>query len=154
MRILYSGSPKPVEAARVGAQHVTLEELLRESDFVSIHTPLNKDTYHLISHYELSLMKPTAMLINTARGGIVDPDALYQALINGDIAQAALDVTEPEPISMDSPLLTLSNCLIVPHIGSATVAGRIHMGQMASANIIAGLRGERLPNCVNGEVYR
>jgi lactate dehydrogenase-like 2-hydroxyacid dehydrogenase len=153
MRILYSGTPKPTEAAKVNAEHISFEDLLRQSDFVSLHTALNKDTYHLISTRELALMKPTAMLINTARGGVVDPDALYHALKNGTIAQAALDVTEPEPIPMSSPLLTLPNCLIVPHIGSATVAGRIHMGQMASANILAGLRGEKLPNCVNGDVY-
>lgn len=152
MRILYSGSPKP-EAAALGAQHVSLEELLAESDFVTIHAPLTTQTYHLISRRELALMKPSAMLINTSRGGLVDPDALYEALREGVIAQAALDVTEPEPIPLDSPLLTLTNCLIVPHIGSATVSARIHMGQQASENVIAGLLGERLPNCVNPEVY-
>jgi glyoxylate reductase len=152
MRILYSGSPRP-EAAGLGAHCVPLDELLAESDFVSVHTPLNEQTYHLIDRDALAKMKPTAMLINTARGGIVNPEALYEALRDGQIAYAALDVTEPEPIPMDSPLLTLSNCLIVPHIGSATVDARIHMGQQASENVIAGLLGQRLPNCVNPEVY-
>ncbi len=152
MRLLYSGRPQPA-AVELGAQHVSLDELLAESDFVTVHAPLNDQTYHLISHRELALMKPTAMLINTARGGVVDPTALYEALRDGVIGQAALDVTEPEPIPLDSPLLTLSNCLIVPHIGSATVSARIHMGQQASENVIAGLLGQRLPNCVNPEVY-
>jgi glyoxylate reductase len=153
MRILYSGSPKPEAAAELGAQHVSLEALLAESDFVTVHAPLNAQTYHLISQRELALMKPSAMLINTSRGGVVDPNALYEALRDGVIAQAALDVTEPEPIPLDSPLLTLTNCLIVPHIGSATVSARIHMGQQASENVIAGLLGQRLPHCVNPEVY-
>jgi glyoxylate reductase len=152
MRILYSGNPKP-EAEEVGAIHVSMEELLQQSDFVSISTPLNPKTYHLISAPELALMKPTAILVNTSRGGVVDPAALYDALKDGTIAYATLDVTEPEPISMDSPLLTLENCLIVPHIGSATLSARIDMGQTASRNIIAGLRGQRLPFCVNPEVY-
>lgn len=152
MQILYSGSPKPATGI-ANVRHVSLEELLQRSDMVSIHAPLNADTHHLIGARELAQMKPTAILINTSRGGLVDPDALYHALHNGTIAHAALDVTEPEPIALDSPLLTLPNCLIVPHIGSATTAARVHMGQMASANIVAALNGQRLPNCVNPSVY-
>jgi glyoxylate reductase len=147
MRILYSGSPKP-QAAELGAQHVPLETLLAESDFVSVHTAFNPQTYHLIGAAQMAQMKPTAMLINTARGGVVDPHALYEALRAGTIACAALDVTEPEPIPPDSPLLTLSNCLIVPHIGSATVRTRIRMGEMATENILAALRGDALPYAV------
>jgi glyoxylate reductase len=147
MRVLYSGSPKP-EAAELKAQHVPIETLLAESDFVSVHTAFNAHTYHLIGAAQLAQMKPTAMLINTARGGVVDPDALYEALRVGTIACAGLDVTEPEPIPPDSPLLTLSNCLIVPHIGSATVRTRIRMGEMATDNILAALKGEPLPYAV------
>jgi len=98
-------------------------------------------------------MKPTAMLINTARGGTVDPQALYDALKNGVIAYAALDVTEPEPIPLDYPLLSLPNCLIIPHLGSATRSTRLKMATMAAQNVVAGVQGRPLPNCVNPEVY-
>jgi glyoxylate reductase len=101
----------------------------------------------------LALMKPTAILINTARGPVVDPVALYEALSARRIFAAALDVTDPEPLPMDSPLLTLDNIIIVPHIASASVATRQKMSLMAAQNLLAGLRGERLPNCVNPEVY-
>jgi glyoxylate reductase len=99
-------------------------------------------------------MKPGAILINTARGGIIDPQALYEALHTHRIAGAALDVTEPEPIPMDSPLLSLENLIITPHIASASIQSRNKMAEMAAANLLAGLRGERLPNCVNPEIYR
>lgn len=127
--------------------------LLRESDFVSLHVPLTEQTYHMIGTQELNLMKPTAVLVNTARGSVVDPAALFTALANGTIGYAALDVTEPEPISSDDPLLQLPNCLIVPHIASASVATRTKMALMAVENVLAGLRGARLPHCVNPEVY-
>ncbi|PKO24212.1 MAG: D-glycerate dehydrogenase, partial [Chloroflexi bacterium HGW-Chloroflexi-1] len=140
-------------AAQIGARCVDLDTLLRESDFVSLHTPLTEETHHLIDQDALARMKPTAILINTARGPIVDLDALYQALRTGTIGYAALDVTEPEPIPADSPLLTLDNVIVAPHIASGSVATRGKMAQMAAANLIAGLRGERLPNCVNPEVY-
>jgi glyoxylate reductase len=140
-------------ASEVGARCVSLDTLLRESDFVSVHTPLTDATHHLIGDDALSRMKPTAALINTARGPIVDPGALYRALSKGQIACAALDVTEPEPISPDSPLLGLDNIIITPHIASASVGTRDAMAVMAAENLIAGLRGARLPNCVNPEVY-
>ncbi len=140
-------------ATQVGAQSTDLDSLLRVSDFVSVHTPLSEKTYHLIEANALAKMKPTAILINSARGPVVDPDALYAALKKGDIRFAALDVTEPEPIPMDHPLLTLDNVIITPHIASASVATRGKMAQMAAENLIAGLKGERLPNCVNPEVY-
>lgn len=130
-----------------------MDEVLKQADFVTIHTLLTDETYHLIGERELKLMKPTAILVNTSRGPCVDPDALYRALRDGEIAYAGLDVTEPEPINMDSPLLGLSNCVIVPHIASASVATRGKMAEMAAQNLIAGLRGERLPTCVNPEVY-
>lgn len=130
-----------------------MDDLLRQADFVTIHTLLTEETYHLVGERELRLMKPTAILVNTARGPCVDPDALYRALRDGEIAYAGLDVTEPEPIDVDSPLLELNNCLIVPHIASASIATRGKMAEMAAQNLIAGLRGEPLPNCVNPEVY-
>lgn len=153
MRLIYHGGRNHAAAAELGAAEASLYALLRQSDFVSLHVPYSADTHHLINEETLALMKPTAILINTARGAIVDPKALYQALRNEALAYAALDVTDPEPIEMDDPLLTLDNCLIVPHIGSATVATREKMARMAAENLLAGLRGERLPNCVNPEVY-
>lgn len=154
MRVLaYDPYPNQEAAKALGVELVELDRLLAESDFISLHPLLTKETYHMIGEREFKLMKPTAILVNAARGPIVDPKALYNALKNGDIAYAALDVTEPEPIPMDDPLLTLPNCIIVPHIASASRATRGKMAEMAAANLLAGLRGERLPNCVNPEVY-
>ncbi len=146
MRVLVSGG-RNAEAAALsyGAQVVSMETLLEEADFISIHVPLNTDTYHLIGKRELSIMKKSAILINTARGGVVDHQALYDALKGGAIAAAALDVTEPEPINPDHPLLTLDNCLIVPHIASATYQTRERMGLLAVDNLIAALNHEELP---------
>ncbi len=154
MRILYCDPNINERSAddSLGEQ-VDLDTLLRESDFVSIHTPLLAETHHLFGRETLSKMKKTAILINTARGPVVDPQALYQALTEGWIAGAALDVTEPEPIPMDSPLLGLENLIICPHIASASVHTRDQMSWMAAQNLISGLKGERLPNCVNPEVY-
>ncbi|MBN1287544.1 MAG: D-glycerate dehydrogenase [Anaerolineae bacterium] len=155
MRVLYY-DPWVTDGPGAGAlpaQSVDLDTLLRESDFVSVHTPLTDQTYHLIGADALAKMKPDAILINTARGPVVDPDALYHALKNGQIAAAALDVTEPEPVPADSPLLELDNLVIAPHIASASRATRGKMAQMAAENLIAGLKGERLPYCVNPEVY-
>jgi glyoxylate reductase len=154
MRILFYDIVPCIEGVEeYKAECCDFDTVLRESDFVSLHTPLTRETYHLIGDREFDLMKPTAILINSARGPIVDPKALYRALKEGKIAYAALDVTEPEPIPMDDPLLTLPNCLIVPHIASASVKTRGKMAQMAAENLLAGLRGERLPNCVNPEIY-
>ncbi len=107
----------------------------------------------MIEDQAFARMKPTAVLVNTARGPIVDPDALYRALKERRIFAAALDVTEPEPLPADSPLLTLDNLIVVPHIGSASVKTRGKMARMAAENLLAGLRGERLPHCANPEVY-
>ncbi|NJL94768.1 MAG: D-glycerate dehydrogenase [Anaerolineae bacterium] len=154
MRVLYhSRSRDEAAEAKIGAQWVDFPTLLRESDFLSLHVPLTEATYHLIGAAELAQMKPTAILINTARGPVVDSAALYAALRAGRLAYAALDVTDPEPISMDDLLLTLENCLVVPHIGSAGVATRHHMARIMVENLLAGLRGERLPYCANPEVY-
>lgn len=154
MRILYfSRRRHPDAEQRYGAQYADLDVLLRDSDFVSLHTGLSQETYHLISDARLAMMKPSAVLINTARGPVVDPEALHKALASGTIAYAALDVTEPEPIEPADPLLTLDNIIIAPHIGSASFRTRNKMATMAAANLVAGLRGERLPNCANPEVY-
>jgi glyoxylate reductase len=165
MRILYNSKHQsdtlPSNTLRdreleksLGVEFAEFDRLLSESDFVTIHTPLSADTYHLFSDRQFELMKPTAILINTARGAIVDPDALYRALSSNRIAAAALDVTEPEPIPTDSPLLALDNLIIAPHIGSASRQTRQKMAEMAIANLIAGLQGDRLPHCVNPQVYR
>lgn len=155
MRILYASRHRcnPELEQALGVEFVSFEHLLQESDFVTIHTPLSDDTYHLFSDREFERMKPSAIVINTARGPIVDPDALYRALSRRQIAGAALDVTEPEPIPMDSPLLTLNNLIIAPHIGSASRQTREKMANMSLENLIAGLQGDRLPYCVNPDVY-
>lgn len=155
MRVLYTNRhPCPANLEQsLNATRVSFEQLLQASDFVSIHTPLSPETHHLFQAPQFAQMQRSAILINTARGAIVNPDALYQALSTGQIAGAALDVTDPEPIAMDSPLLTLENLIITPHIGSASVQTRKIMADMAIANLIAGLKGDRLPHCVNPEVY-
>lgn len=155
MRILYTSRHRAnLDLEQVlGVEFVPFDLLLQSSDFVTIHTPLSPETHHLFSQPQFAQMQRAAILINTARGPIVDPDALYQALSSGQIAGAALDVTEPEPIPMDSPLLRLNNLIITPHIGSASLQTRKKMADMAIENLIAGLRGDRLPYCVNPEVY-
>lgn len=136
-----------------GAQPVELETLLRESDFVSLHLPLTPQTHHLVDDAFLARMKPGAIMVNTARGGLLDQDALYRALCSGQLAAAALDVTDPEPLPLSCPLLGLENCLIVPHLGSASHNTRAQMSVLAAQNLLAGLEGQPLPHCVNPEVY-
>ncbi len=155
MRILYFDPfcRNDPYAAEIGAECVELDTLLNQSDFVSVHTPLSDTTRHIINHHTLGKMKPTAVLINTSRGPTIDHDALYEALAAGKLGYAALDVTDPEPIPADHPLLGLDNVIIAPHIASASVATRGKMAEMAAANLLAGLRGERLPTCVNPQVY-
>jgi glyoxylate reductase len=131
-----------------GSGGVPLDELLARSDFVTVHTPLTPATRGLIGTEALARMKPTAYLINTARGPIVDTDALAHALRAGELAGAALDVTDPEPLPGDHPLLEAPNLLVVPHVGSATVATRERMADMAVDNLLAGLAGEPMPNQV------
>ena len=154
MRLLYySRTPKPEAEALYGATYTDLPTLLKTSDYVSLHVPLTPDTRYLVGEAELKMMKPTAILVNVDRGPVVDPKALYQALKEGWITGAALDVTDPEPIPPDDPLLTLENLVVVPHLGSATVATRTRMAVLAAKNLLAGLRGEPLPQCANPEVY-
>ncbi len=149
MRIVYtSRSPKPDAERLFGAERRSLSELLAESDFVSVHTPLSSETTGLIGAAELAAMKPSAILINTARGAVVSQRALYDALKNGRISAAGLDVFEREPIPMDDPLLTLPNVVMLPHIGSATVATRTRMAQIAADNLAAGLQGLPMPHPV------
>ena len=154
MRVVYYDPLETKPPADVKATHVDLETLLEDSDFISLHTPLTADTRRLIDAAALAKMKSTAVLVNTSRGPVVDLDALYEALKEKRIFAAALDVTEPEPLPMDHPLLTLENALIVPHIASASKTTRDKMSWMAAQNLIAGLKGEHLPNCVNPQVYK
>ncbi len=154
MRILYTNlAPEPEIERDYSAKRVDLEILLKEADFVSLHVPLLPETRHLIDRDALRLMKTTAILVNAARGPVVDMDALAEALSEGWISAAALDVTDPEPLPTDHPLFRLENCLIVPHIGSATWGTRRKMAEIACQNLLAGLRLERLPFCANPEVY-
>jgi lactate dehydrogenase-like 2-hydroxyacid dehydrogenase len=150
MTILYSSRTQvdPEIEAALGATYVGLDELLERSDVVSLHVSLAPDTRGLIDAAALARMKPTAVLVNTARGPVVDPVALAGALRDGVIAAAALDVTDPEPIPTDDPLLSLDNCLVLPHIASATGATRGRMAAMAAANLLAGVHGEPLPTPV------
>jgi glyoxylate reductase len=155
MTILYHDVHRadPAVEAEHGATFLPLEELLARSDFVSLHVNLTPETKGLIDAEKLGWMKPTAVLVNTSRGPVIDPRALEAALRAGTIGAAALDVTDPEPIPPDDPLLSLDNCLVVPHIASASRATRAKMAEMAAANLLAGIRGERLPTPVNPEVY-
>jgi glyoxylate reductase len=153
MRVMYADPHEKDAYPELHAARVDLETLLRESDFISLHTPLTADTRHLINASTLAKMKREAVLVNTARGGVVDHTALYEALKSKRIFAAALDVTDPEPLPMDSPLLTLDNIIIAPHIASASRTARDNMAWLAARNLIAGLKGEHLPNCVNPQVY-
>ena len=155
MHVLYHDRIRREDAEKeLGVEYVaTLSELLSRSDFISLHVPLVEDTRKTIGPAEFSMMKPTSILVNTSRGPVIDQEALYKALKSGQIAAAAIDVTEVEPIPMADPLLTLENIIITPHIGSASAVTRTKMANMAAANLIAGLRGEMLPNCVNPEVF-
>ena len=152
MRVIYS-DPNPVPAeVGIKATRVDFDTLLRQSEFVSLHTPLTNETRHLMNAAAFARMKPTAVLVNTSRGLVVDQEALYDALSSKRIFAAALDVTVPEPLPTDSPLLGLENCIIVPHIASASRQARKDMSTLAAENLIAGLKGEKLPHCVNVQV--
>ena len=153
MRVIYYDPSETKQDPDVKATSVDFETLLEESDFISLHTPLTPDTHHLIDAEALSKMKPSAVLVNTSRGPVVDLDALYEALKAKRIFAAGLDVTDPEPLPADHPLLTLDNIVIVPHIASATKTARDKMAWLAAENLIAGLKGDHLPNCVNPHVY-
>jgi len=131
-----------------GVKYVSLDELLEQSDFVSLNCPMTAETHHLISTDELKKMKPTAFLINMARGPVVDTDALYEALTTGEIAGAGLDVTDPEPLPRNHRLLKLDNVIIAPHLGSASNRTRQRMMEITVENLIAGISGHQLPHPV------
>jgi glyoxylate reductase len=154
MRILYHSRRRIPEAieAELRAQRRDLETLLRESDFVSLHVPLTADTTHLIQARELSWMKSSAFLINTARGPVVDEEALVAALKSGRIAGAGLDVYEHEP-RVPAELLKLENVVLAPHIGSATEDTRVQMVRVAAQNLLASMDGQRPPNLINPEIF-
>lgn len=150
MKLLYTSRERKPEIDRqLGGRHTQLEELLSACDFVSLHVALNAHTRHLINGTALALMKPTAVLVNTARGEVIDQVALETALRTGQLFAAGLDVCDPEPLPTDSPLLKLHNCLILPHIGSATVTARNAMAERSANNLIAGIQGRPLPFAVN-----
>ena len=154
MKIVYhSRTRKPELEERYGLEYSTREALLSSADFVCLHVPLTPETRHLIGERELRLMKPNAILINLARGPVVDARALYTALSENWIRAAALDVTDPEPIPPDDPLLSLDNLVITPHVGSSSVSSRREMCMLAARNLVAGLQGRRLERCANPEVY-
>ena len=150
MRVLYHDKFASEQAEQqFGAKRVDFDTLLAESDFVSVHTDLNETTQGLFNSATFKKMKPTAVFINSARGPIHVQADLYEALKQGEIFAAGLDVTDPEPISLDDPLLTLSNCVIAPHAASATISSRNGMAEIAADNLLAGLRGEPLRCWVN-----
>ena len=154
MRVIYySRTRKPELESELGMEYFEPSDLLSTADFVTLHIPLTLETRHFIGERELQLMKPTAILINAARGAVVDSQALYTALKEGWISGAALDVTDPEPILPDDPLLSLDNLVITPHIGSASIDSRRRTCLLAAINVVAGIQGKRLEACANPEVY-
>jgi glyoxylate reductase len=153
MRILYnSRSRKAGVEDDLGAEFCSLEYLLREADFVTLHTPLTDETRRMINGQTLRMMKPSAVLVNTGRGPLVDQAALYEALRDGVIGAAALDVTDPEPMDKDAPLLSLPNLIVTPHIASASVATRSRMAMLAVENLLRALRGELPEHAVNPQI--
>jgi glyoxylate reductase len=153
MRILYSDAiARPEEEREFGAERVDLEKLLKTSDFISLHVPLTPETSGMIGAAQLAMMKPNAVLVNTSRGPVVDNDALADALENGTIWGAALDVTDPEPLPADHRLVRLPNCIITPHVASATEETRAKMSELAARNLIAVLSGEQPLRCLNPDV--
>jgi glyoxylate reductase len=147
MTVLYHNRRRNEQAeAELGATYATLPELLRRSDFVTLNVPLSAETRGIIGREQLRMMKPTAILVNAARGGVIDHDALVDALREGWIAGAALDVTEPEPLPRDHPLLHMDSAIVAPHLGSATRQTRRAMAQLTVDNLKAGLAGQPLPS--------
>jgi len=155
MRVLYHDARRaPAEVEReLGLEFVPPEQLLRESDFITLHVPLMAETRHLIGAMELRMMKPTAILVNTSRGPVVDEEALAEALAQRTIAAAGLDVFEKEP-QVHPLLLKLENAVLVPHIGSATIDTRRKMSVLAAENVVAAVEGRRPPNLLNPEVWK
>jgi glyoxylate reductase len=147
MTVVYHNRRRRLDVEKaLGVSYAALEELLAQADHVILSVPLTDQTRGLMNRARLRLMKPTATLVNVARGPVVEPAALFEALTEGTIAAAALDVTDPEPLPRDHPLLRLENLVITPHLGSATVETRRKMAELSVANLLAGLRGDRLPH--------
>ena len=151
--IYFSRTRKGDLESQYGIKYVSFEELLRTADFVSLHVAYTPDTHFLVGKSQLEIMKDTAILINAARGPVVDPEALYEALNNRTIYAAGLDVTYPEPILPTDPLLTLNNIVITPHMGSSAISTRRNTMYMATQNMLAGLNGQQLKACVNPSIY-
>lgn len=152
--LFYDVIPRPEMEKDFGAEKTDLDTLLKESDFVSLHVPLMKETHHLINAEKLKLMKKTAYLINNARGPVVDEKALYEALKNGQIAGAGLDVFEQEPTPLDNPLLKLDNVVVAPHISSASLETRAKMSEIVADNLVSFFEGKKPPNLVNPDVMK
>ena len=154
MRVLYTQRHRDLKAeAELGAEYMPLDQLLSASDFVSLHAYLSPEAKGMIGAQQFALMKPGAVFINTARGAMVDHEALHQALLSGRIAAAALDVFDPEPAPASHPTLSLPQVIITPHIASASTPTRQRMAFMAVENLLAGLEGKPLPFCANPQVY-
>jgi glyoxylate reductase len=152
MKILYHNRNRDKQTEKeFGAMYATRDEILSQSDILSLHLPLSDKTVHYIGKNELKQMKPSAILVNTARGQLVDQTALFNAIKNGELAGAGLDVTDPEPMRGNDPLLTLPQVTILPHIGSATVTTRTKMAEMAGRNLIRALNGQPMLSCLNPE---
>ena len=155
MKIIYHNRSKNEEAEKeLDAKYVSFEELLAQSDVISLHANLNEENKGIFDKAAFEKMKSTAIFINTARGGLHNEEDLKQALEAGTIGGAGLDVTNPEPMDKNNPLLTMQNAVVLPHIGSATIETRTAMANLSIQNILAGLNGEELPECVNPEVYK
>jgi glyoxylate reductase len=155
MKLLYANrSANPAVEAETGARRVEPAELLASSDFLSLHVALTPQTRHLLGEAQLQQMKPDAILINVARGALVDQAALARALKSGRPGFAALDVFDPEPLGLDDPLRTLPNVLLAPHVASATTETRLRMAALAVANVVAGLEGRALVRCANAAALK
>ena len=153
MKVLYYDVVRRTDLEKqLGIEYCEIDDLLKRSDIVTIHVPRSKETIGLINENNLKLMKPSAVLVNTSRGGIVDERGLYKALSNGWIFSAGLDVHEKEPTSMEDPLLKLPNIIVAPHIASATHQSRSKMSEMAALNLVKVLKGEEPPSLVNQDV--
>jgi glyoxylate reductase len=153
MKVLYYDVIRRTDLEKeLGIEYCEIDDLLKRSDIVTIHVPRSKETIGLINENNLKLMKPSAVVVNTSRGGIIDERGLYKALSNGWIFAAGLDVHEKEPSSMEDPLLKLPNIIVAPHIASATHQSRSKMSEMAALNLVKVLKGEEPPSLVNQEV--
>jgi glyoxylate reductase len=154
MRIIYHNRNRKMDLEQeLNAEYVSLDDLFKRSDIISLNCPLTPETRKLINRQTIAKMKEGVVIVNAARGGVIETDDLVEALKSHRVAAAGLDVTDPEPLPMDHPLYQLTNCIVVPHIGSATGFTRQRLAEMCCENIISGLDGERIPYCANPDVY-